>query len=258
MRQSRLCVTAILNLAPSQELNLFSRLVTTTLPQPLVFDVSIPRPSHFLPSTLAYPHLSTPHLPNPHLLPMLPFAHSFAPARIFHLHPPASSRSCSEFPTTIPQRLLTCSRPPLVAPLSNGLRWSRGVRAAVGDIVLLHGGGAGRVSAAVGDKSDWVGHRGRVRCSLALLSPYVNLSSVSTLPCPTSLPPTYPLPHSSRPPLPPRPTPQASDILSAGKSSSLGDSRMAAPEDIVTRLAKLAISCTAMPTASRPSMLRVA
>ncbi|CAI5513439.1 unnamed protein product, partial [Closterium sp. Naga37s-1] len=50
----------------------------------------------------------------------------------------------------------------------------------------------------------------------------------------------------------------ASDLLSAGKSSSLGDSRMAAPEDIVTRVAKLAISCTAMPTASRPSMLRVA
>ncbi|CAI6008414.1 unnamed protein product [Closterium sp. NIES-65] len=90
-------------------------------------------------------------------------------------------------------------------------------------------------------------------CTSLLLVPFV-----STLPCPTSLPPTYPLPHSSRPPLPPRPTPQASDILSAGKSSSLGDSRMAAPEDIVTRLAKLAISCTAMPTASRPSMLRVA
>ncbi|CAI7859248.1 unnamed protein product, partial [Closterium sp. NIES-53] len=50
----------------------------------------------------------------------------------------------------------------------------------------------------------------------------------------------------------------ASELLSAGKASSVGDSRMAAPGDIITRLAKLAISCTAMPTASRPSMSRVA
>ncbi|CAI5513440.1 unnamed protein product [Closterium sp. Naga37s-1] len=50
----------------------------------------------------------------------------------------------------------------------------------------------------------------------------------------------------------------ASELLSGGKASSLGDSRMAAPEDIVTRIAKLAISCTAMPTASRPSMSQVA
>ncbi|CAI7771219.1 unnamed protein product [Closterium sp. NIES-54] len=50
----------------------------------------------------------------------------------------------------------------------------------------------------------------------------------------------------------------ASELLSAGNASTVRDPRMAAPEDIVSRLAQLAISCTAMPTASRPSMLRVA
>ncbi|CAI7887464.1 unnamed protein product, partial [Closterium sp. NIES-54] len=79
----------------------------------------------------------------------------------------------------------------------------------------------------------------------------------------TPVPTLPPLPalllHTHPPlPLPPWPMPQTSELLSAGKASSLGDSRMAAPEDIVTCLAKLAISCTAMPTASRPSMSQVA
>ncbi|CAI5532588.1 unnamed protein product [Closterium sp. Naga37s-1] len=50
----------------------------------------------------------------------------------------------------------------------------------------------------------------------------------------------------------------ASELLAAGKAWSVGDARMAAPEAIVTRVAQLAISCTAMPTASRPPMSQVA
>ncbi|CAI5493434.1 unnamed protein product [Closterium sp. Naga37s-1] len=50
----------------------------------------------------------------------------------------------------------------------------------------------------------------------------------------------------------------ASELLAAEKAWSVGDARMAAPEAIITHIAQLAISCTAMPTASRPSMSQVA
>ncbi|GJP74243.1 hypothetical protein CLOP_g4859 [Closterium sp. NIES-67] len=50
----------------------------------------------------------------------------------------------------------------------------------------------------------------------------------------------------------------ASKLMSEGNESSLRDPRMAAPDGIILRLAQLAVSCTAMPTASRPSMSRVA
>ncbi|CAI5461242.1 unnamed protein product [Closterium sp. Yama58-4] len=50
----------------------------------------------------------------------------------------------------------------------------------------------------------------------------------------------------------------AMDLMAEGKTSPLKDPRMEAPEDITIRLAHLAVTCTAMPTASRPSMSRVA
>ncbi|CAI5960516.1 unnamed protein product [Closterium sp. NIES-65] len=50
----------------------------------------------------------------------------------------------------------------------------------------------------------------------------------------------------------------ASTLVASGKTSLLRDPRMEAPGDIIERLARLAVSCTAMPTASRPSMSRVA
>ncbi|CAI5975697.1 unnamed protein product [Closterium sp. NIES-65] len=50
----------------------------------------------------------------------------------------------------------------------------------------------------------------------------------------------------------------ATDVMAEGKAAVLRDPRMEAREDIVMRLAHLAVTCTAMPTASRPSMSRVA
>ncbi|CAI5527152.1 unnamed protein product [Closterium sp. Naga37s-1] len=50
----------------------------------------------------------------------------------------------------------------------------------------------------------------------------------------------------------------ATGLMAEGKTSPLRDPRMEAPEDITIRLAHLAVTCTAMPTASRPSMSRVA
>ncbi|CAI5510480.1 unnamed protein product [Closterium sp. Naga37s-1] len=50
----------------------------------------------------------------------------------------------------------------------------------------------------------------------------------------------------------------AADLMAEGKTSPLRDPRMEAPDDITIRLAHLAVTCTAMPTASRPSMSRVA
>ncbi|CAI5960506.1 unnamed protein product [Closterium sp. NIES-65] len=50
----------------------------------------------------------------------------------------------------------------------------------------------------------------------------------------------------------------ATDLMAEGKTSPLRDPRMEAPDDITIRLAHLAVTCTAMPTASRPSMSRVA
>ncbi|GJP43746.1 hypothetical protein CLOM_g3168 [Closterium sp. NIES-68] len=49
----------------------------------------------------------------------------------------------------------------------------------------------------------------------------------------------------------------ANHLMAGGMTSLLRDPRMAAPEDIIKRIAQLAVSCTAMPTASRPSMLQV-
>ncbi|CAI5510456.1 unnamed protein product [Closterium sp. Naga37s-1] len=46
-------------------------------------------------------------------------------------------------------------------------------------------------------------------------------------------------------------------LMAEGKTSPLRDPRMEAPDDITIRLAHLAVTCTAMPTASRPSMSRV-
>ncbi|CAI7808926.1 unnamed protein product, partial [Closterium sp. NIES-53] len=50
----------------------------------------------------------------------------------------------------------------------------------------------------------------------------------------------------------------ATDLMAEGKTSLLRDPRMEAPDDIINHLAHLAVTCTAMPTASRPSMSRVA
>ncbi|CAI5480144.1 unnamed protein product [Closterium sp. Yama58-4] len=50
----------------------------------------------------------------------------------------------------------------------------------------------------------------------------------------------------------------ATDVMAEGKTALLKDPRMEAPHDIIIRLAHLAVTCTAMPTASRPSMSRVA
>ncbi|GJP29542.1 hypothetical protein CLOM_g17129 [Closterium sp. NIES-68] len=51
----------------------------------------------------------------------------------------------------------------------------------------------------------------------------------------------------------------ATELMSESKVSSLGDPRMAAvPEAIISGLVQLAVGCTAMPTASRPSMSQVA
>ncbi|CAI5505039.1 unnamed protein product, partial [Closterium sp. Naga37s-1] len=50
----------------------------------------------------------------------------------------------------------------------------------------------------------------------------------------------------------------ATALMAEGKTSPLRDPRMEAPDDITIRLAHLAVTCTAMPTASRPSMSRVA
>ncbi|GJP64678.1 hypothetical protein CLOP_g21645 [Closterium sp. NIES-67] len=50
----------------------------------------------------------------------------------------------------------------------------------------------------------------------------------------------------------------ATDLVARGKTSLLADPRMAAPDDVIRCIAQLAVSCTAMPTASRPSIAHVA
>ncbi|CAI5960521.1 unnamed protein product [Closterium sp. NIES-65] len=50
----------------------------------------------------------------------------------------------------------------------------------------------------------------------------------------------------------------ASGLMACGKTSLLRDPRLEAPDDIIHRLAQLAVSCTAMRAFSRPSMSRVA
>ncbi|CAI5996971.1 unnamed protein product [Closterium sp. NIES-64] len=46
-------------------------------------------------------------------------------------------------------------------------------------------------------------------------------------------------------------------LVAAGDVSAFKDPLLQAPDDLVLRMAKLAISCTVMPTASRPSMNRI-
>ncbi|GJP80023.1 hypothetical protein CLOP_g10266 [Closterium sp. NIES-67] len=46
-------------------------------------------------------------------------------------------------------------------------------------------------------------------------------------------------------------------LLAAGDAAAFKDPQLEAPDDLVLRMAKLALSCTAMPTASRPSISRV-
>ncbi|CAI5462886.1 unnamed protein product [Closterium sp. Yama58-4] len=46
-------------------------------------------------------------------------------------------------------------------------------------------------------------------------------------------------------------------LLAAGDAVALRDPQLEAPDDLVLRMARLALRCTAMPTASRPSISRV-
>ncbi|CAI7887456.1 unnamed protein product [Closterium sp. NIES-54] len=50
---------------------------------------------------------------------------------------------------------------------------------------------------------------------------------------------------------------QVAPLIAAGDVSAFKDPHLQAPDDLVLRMAKLAISCTVMPTASRPSMNRI-
>ncbi|CAI5952406.1 unnamed protein product [Closterium sp. NIES-64] len=49
----------------------------------------------------------------------------------------------------------------------------------------------------------------------------------------------------------------AASLVAAGDVAALKDPHLQAPDDLVLRMARLALSCTAMPTASRPGMSRV-
>ncbi|CAI5513441.1 unnamed protein product [Closterium sp. Naga37s-1] len=46
-------------------------------------------------------------------------------------------------------------------------------------------------------------------------------------------------------------------LLAAGDAGAMRDPQLEAPDDLVLRMARLALRCTAMPTASRPSISRV-
>ncbi|CAI5496555.1 unnamed protein product [Closterium sp. Naga37s-1] len=46
-------------------------------------------------------------------------------------------------------------------------------------------------------------------------------------------------------------------LVASNSIAAFKDPRLDAPDDILLRLARLALSCTAMPTASRPSMGKV-
>ncbi|CAI5996973.1 unnamed protein product [Closterium sp. NIES-64] len=46
-------------------------------------------------------------------------------------------------------------------------------------------------------------------------------------------------------------------LLAAGDAAAMRDPQLEAPDDLVLRMARLALRCTAMPTASRPSISRV-
>ncbi|CAI5983436.1 unnamed protein product [Closterium sp. NIES-64] len=50
---------------------------------------------------------------------------------------------------------------------------------------------------------------------------------------------------------------QAAALVAAGDVAALKDPHLQAPDDLVLRMARLALTCTAMPTASRPGMSRV-
>ncbi|CAI5523797.1 unnamed protein product [Closterium sp. Naga37s-1] len=49
----------------------------------------------------------------------------------------------------------------------------------------------------------------------------------------------------------------AAALVAAGDVAALKDPHLQAPDDLVLRMARLALTCTAMPTASRPGMSRV-
>ncbi|CAI5975591.1 unnamed protein product [Closterium sp. NIES-65] len=49
----------------------------------------------------------------------------------------------------------------------------------------------------------------------------------------------------------------AAALVAAGDVAALKDPHLQAPDDLVLRMARLALSCTAMPTASRPGMSHV-
>ncbi|CAI5975588.1 unnamed protein product [Closterium sp. NIES-65] len=49
----------------------------------------------------------------------------------------------------------------------------------------------------------------------------------------------------------------AASLVAAGDVAALKDPHLQAPDDLVLRMARLALTCTAMPTASRPGMSRV-
>ncbi|CAI5988914.1 unnamed protein product [Closterium sp. NIES-64] len=50
---------------------------------------------------------------------------------------------------------------------------------------------------------------------------------------------------------------QAASLVAPGDVAALKDPHLQAPDDLVLRMARLALTCTAMPTASRPGMSRV-
>ncbi|CAI5460415.1 unnamed protein product [Closterium sp. Yama58-4] len=50
---------------------------------------------------------------------------------------------------------------------------------------------------------------------------------------------------------------QPQSIVAARDVASFKDPRLEGPADVILRLAELALSCTAMPTASRPDMMRI-
>ncbi|CAI7903584.1 unnamed protein product, partial [Closterium sp. NIES-53] len=50
---------------------------------------------------------------------------------------------------------------------------------------------------------------------------------------------------------------QVEPLVASNSVTALRDPSLDAPDDILLRLARLALSCTAMPTASRPSMGKV-
>ncbi|CAI5506198.1 unnamed protein product [Closterium sp. Naga37s-1] len=50
---------------------------------------------------------------------------------------------------------------------------------------------------------------------------------------------------------------QVAPLVASGDVAAFKDPHLDAPDDLLLRLARLALTCTAMPTASRPTMARV-